>query len=72
MSDIPRIVSSRCLVPLKRPITDESRVRVTVNGIAVRYSTEPPDVNSPHGSIEPLPCPSAGGLVEITYLQCPN
>ena len=66
-----RIVKSRCIIGLKRAITDFAKVRITVNGTQMPFTYTDPDALYPNGSIELETCPVGGGTLEIEYLDCP-
>lgn len=66
-----RIVRSRCIIELKRRISDFNKVRVTINGTIQPYVYHEPDALYPEGSIELALCPVEGGTLEIDYLDCP-
>lgn len=66
-----RIVKSRCIIPIKRKITDFNKVRITINGAVQPYVYHEPDELYPNGSIELAICPVGGGSLEIDYLDCP-
>lgn len=66
-----RIVRARCIIELKRKITDWNKVRVTINGQIMPYVYYEPDELYPNGSMELALCPIEGGNLEIDYLDCP-
>lgn len=65
-----RLINSRCIIDLKRPLDDHRQVRVMVNGQVASYAEQWPDATSPNGRIEVVPCPEAGGTVDIIYDDC--
>ena len=65
-----RIVSSRCIVGLRRPLDDRRRIHITVNGTPATWVVNLPEDAYPNGSIEVAPCPEGGGIVEIGYDDC--
>jgi hypothetical protein len=66
-----RIVRSRCIISLKRAITNFNKVKVTINGMLLPYVYHEPDELYPNGSIELALCPAEGGMLSIDYYDCP-
>jgi hypothetical protein len=65
-----RVVNRNCIVGLQEPFDPSRHVRVTLNGIDIDYRLAEPEDAFPNGSIEAVPCPEAGGRLELTWSLC--
>lgn len=65
-----RVVNSNCIVGLKEPFDASKEITVTLNGAPVEFNLAPPEDAYPNGSIEAVPCPETGGLLELSWSLC--
>ncbi|MFT3706506.1 MAG: hypothetical protein QM817_02450 [Archangium sp.] len=65
-----RVVNRNCIVGLQEPFDEMKHIRVTLNGVDIDYRLAPPEDAFPNGSIEAVPCPEAGGRLELTWSLC--
>lgn len=65
-----RVVNSNCIVGLNEPFDASKEISVTLNGAPVEFNLAPPEDAFPNGSIEAVPCPEAGGLLELSWSLC--
>ncbi|MFO0596559.1 MAG: hypothetical protein U0228_14680 [Myxococcaceae bacterium] len=65
-----RVVNKQCIVALREPLVMNKQISVTLNGAQTDYHAAPPEPAFPNGSIEAVPCPESGGLLEISWSLC--
>jgi hypothetical protein len=65
-----RVVNRSCIVGLHEPFDETRQITVTLNGAPTGFRLAPPEDAFPHGSIEAVPCPEAGGRLELTWSLC--
>ncbi len=66
-----KVVNRQCIIGLRRPISRQQPVHITVNGQPGTFVANRPDSQFPNGSIEVAPCLSEGSTVNIAYDACP-
>lgn len=65
-----RVVNSNCIVGLQEPFDESKQITVTLNGAPTEFRLAPPEDAFPNGSIEAVPCPEAGGRLELSWSLC--